>query len=369
MRKQSIAGFMAAGMAALMLAGCSTQSTQETTAASETGAETKAESEASEAESEARDEAGGTLRVVATSEDYVTLFDKFTQETGIETELLSMSSGEVLSKVKAEGGTPMADLWFGGGIDAFMGAKEDGLLQQVNFDEAANLAPEYKDADNYWFAKGITVVGFVVNNDIIEEKGLEIPKTWDDLTDPSYQGEVLMSNPAISGTNYAVVNALLQTKGQDEGWKYFEALNKNVDYYSKRGSDPSTKTAAGEVGIGITYINGTLDELKEQADVDVIYPEDGMPYVPEGVAAFANAENTEAAKAFIEWFFSDDENMKMMAGIDKNNTCLLVKPSLKGLELNFDESQLMKEDLSLFGSERTEILDKWSTLMGDKGEQ
>ena len=42
-----------------------------------------------------------------------------------------------------------------------------------------------------------------------------------------------MSNPAISGTNYAVVNALLQTKGDEEGWKYFEALNKNVDYYSK----------------------------------------------------------------------------------------------------------------------------------------
>lgn len=178
-----------------------------------------------------------------------------------------------------------------------------------------------------------------------------------------------MSNPAISGTNYAVVNALLQTKGDEEGWKYFEALNKNVDYYSKRGSDPSTKTAAGEVGIGITYINGTLDELKEQADVDVIYPSDGMPYVPEGVAAFANADNTEAAKAFIKWFFSDDENMKMMAGIDKNNTCLLVKPSLKGLELNFDKDQLMKEDLSLFGSKRTEILDKWSTLMGDKGEE
>ena len=90
---------------------------------------------------------------MATSEDYVKLFDKFTEETGIKTELLSMSSGEVLSKIKAEGGTPMADLWFGGGIDAFMGAKEDGLLEQVNFDEAANLAPEYKDADNYWFAK------------------------------------------------------------------------------------------------------------------------------------------------------------------------------------------------------------------------
>ena len=241
-----------------------------------------------------------------------------------------------------------------------------GDAYQPLFDE---LAPEFKDSDNYWFSKGVTVVGFIVNNDILKEKGLEAPKSWDDLTKEEYQGEVLMSNPAISGTNYAVVNALLQTKGDEEGWKYFEALNKNVDYYSKRGSDPSTKTAAGEVGIGITYINGTLDELKEQADVDVIYPSDGMPYVPEGVAAFANADNTEAAKAFIKWFFSDDENMKMLAEIDHKNTCLLVKPSLKGLELNFDKDQLMKEDLSLFGSKRTEILDKWSTLMGDKGEE
>jgi iron(III) transport system substrate-binding protein len=88
-----------------------------------------------------------------------------------------------------------------------------------------------------------------------------------------------------------------------------------------------------------------------------------MPYVPEGVAAFANAENTEAAKAFIKWFFSDDENMKMLAEIDHKNTCLL------GLELDFDQSKLMKEDLSLFGAERTTILDKWNTLMGDKGEE
>ena len=250
-----------------------------------------------------------------------------------------------------------------------MDAKDNNLLEKVDFDAADELAPEYKDSDNYWFSKGVTVVGFIVNNDILKEKGLEAPKSWDDLTKEEYQGEVLMSNPAISGTNYAVVNALLQTKGEEEGWKYFEDLNKNVDYYSKRGSDPSTKTAAGEVGIGITYIDGTLDELKEQADVEVVYPTDGMPYVPEGVAAFANAENTEAAKAFIKWFFSDDENMKMLAEIDHKNTCLLVKPSIEGLELDFDQSKLMKEDLSLFGAERTTILDKWNTLMGDKGEE
>lgn len=310
----------------------------------------------------------GTLKVIATSENYGPLFDKFTEEVGPKVEFISMSSGEVLSKLKAEGGTPAADLWFGGGIDAFMDAKENKLLEKVDFDAAKDLTAEYKDSDNYWFSKGVTVVGFIVNNEILKEKGLEAPQSWDDLTKEEYRGEILMSNPAVSGTNYAVVNALLQTKG-DEGWDYFNKLNENITYYAKRGADPSTKVAAGEAAIGITYIDGTLDELEETADVSIVYPTDGMPYVPEGVAAFANGENTEAAKAFIEWFYSDDENMKQLAEIDQKNTCLLVKPGIKGLELDFDQSRLMKEDLSLFGKERKTILEQWNNLMGDKGEE
>ena len=281
-----------------MLAGCSSQGGQETTAAS---AESTAQSQESSAAS--------------------------VEETGVKTELLSMSSGEVRSKIKAEGGTPMADLWFGGGIDAFVGAKEDGLLEQVNFDEAANLAPEYKDADNYWFAKGLTVVGFVVNNDIIEEKGLEIPKSWADLTNTAYQGEIIMSNPAISGTNYAVVNAILQAKGEEEGWNYFEEQN-----------------------------------------MTAVYPEDGIPYVPEGVAVFKNSEGAEEAKEFIEWFYSDDENLKMVADIDNKDTIKMVKPDIEGLELTFDVESLMDEDLSLFSSQRETILAKWDELAGDKSE-
>ena len=65
-------------------------------------------------------ELSGTMKVVATGDVYGPLFDEFTADTGVEVECLSMSSGEVLSKLRAEGGTPSADLWFGGGIDAFM---------------------------------------------------------------------------------------------------------------------------------------------------------------------------------------------------------------------------------------------------------
>lgn len=311
----------------------------------------------------------GTLNVLATSEVYVTLFEKFTSETGVKVEFLSMSSGEVLSKLTAEGGVPMADLWFGGGIDAFMQAKEEALLEQMEFEALNDFAPGFIDPDHFWISKGVTVVGFIVNNDILSRKNLPAPQSWDDLINPIYKGEILMSNPAISGTNYAVVNAILQKKGDGAGWKYFEALNKNIDYYSKRGKDPLTKTSASEVGIGITPLDRGTEKEEAEQNLTIIYPTDGIPYVPEGVAVFKNAANVKNAMAFVEWLFSNDENLILLADLDGKDTVKMVKPNINGLTLSFDVNTLMDEDLSLFGSKRTEILDKWNVMMGDKAEQ
>lgn len=310
-------------------------------------------------------ESPGTMKVVATNESYMTLFDAFTAETGVKVELLSMSSGDVLSKLRAEGGTPSADLWFGGGIDAFMSAKADGLLEPVSFEGAAELAPEFMDAEGCWYSKGITKVGFLVNNSLLTELGLTAPESWDDLLKSEYAGEIIMSNPAVSGTNYAVVNALLQQKGQD-GWEYFRQLNNNIAQYAKRGSDPKNKVIADEFAIGITYIDGSIQALTADYDVSVVYPADGIPWVPEGVAAFKNAENAEAARYFIQWLFSSDENLKLLAEIDQKNAVKTIKPSLEGLEPDYSTERLMEEDLSLFGAQRGEILEKFEALMGNK---
>ena len=64
MKKKSLAGIMTAGLAALMLAGCSSQGGQETTAASaESGAAQESSAAAEETEAEAEEKkADGTLK-------------------------------------------------------------------------------------------------------------------------------------------------------------------------------------------------------------------------------------------------------------------------------------------------------------------
>lgn len=345
-----------AGAASLLgLAGCSGGS----------GSDSKADDSKSAAK-ELKSTSGKTLKVLCTNESYKKLFDKFTSEVGAPVEYVSMSSGEVLSKLKAEGGKPAADLWFGGGIDSFMSAADSGLLEKVDFDRASEFAKGFKSDENYWFSKGATVVGFIVNNDILQEVGANKPESWADLTQPVFKDEIMMSSPAVSGTNYAAVAAILQTMGEDEGWDYLAKLNENIPFYTKRGSDPSTRVAVGEAAVGITYIDKTLDDILADGTLELVYPKEGMPYIPDGVAAFANADDVEDAKLFIEWLFSSDENLKALADIDKKTTLLLALPTVSGLTLDFDTSQLMDEDLSKFGSEREDTLAKWDEVTTGK---
>ncbi|MDO4670243.1 MAG: extracellular solute-binding protein [Aerococcus sp.] len=336
----------------LVLAGCGRNDTSENTASS--------------SESKAQPFAGKTLNVIATSDKYVDLFNKFTEQTGAKVEFLSMSSGEVISRTKAEG-KPMADVWFGGGLDAFLAADEDGLLEHYTSPNASAVNEAYKGKDGAWIAKGLTVAGFLVNNKVLEEKGLPIPKTWDDLTKPEYKGLIIMSNPAISGTNYAVVKGLLDAKGETNGWQYFEKLNENIDFYSKRGKDPQEKTVQGEFAIGIIPVDNSAFEVAKDNDLTVVYP-DIIPWVPEGVAIFKGSENVEVAKAF-EDFMLTKEAQEIIAKVDGKDTAQIVVPDVKGLSLGLPEDKLIKENLSDFGSNRDDILAHFKQIAADKAEE
>ena len=63
-----------------------------------------------EEESDKLDFGGRTMNVVTTSEKYIELFDAFGEEVNAKVEFLSMSSGEVIARIEAEGGTPMAEI-------------------------------------------------------------------------------------------------------------------------------------------------------------------------------------------------------------------------------------------------------------------
>jgi len=307
---------------------------------------------------------GTTLELLVAYGGAENAFDAFMEATGIEIEWMSMSTGAALSKLQAEDGKTTADVWFGGGVDSYLNARDLGYLEPYKSPELSAINPQYIDEDGYFAGLALVPAGFIVNEDLLEELGLEAPKTWQDLTDPKYKGEIIMADPAISGTQYAIVSGTIQELGEDEAWSYFQELDKNIDFYAKGGGEPQQKVAAGEFAIGVTAIHGRTFNIGETSPTREVFAEDFIPWTPAPVAIFKNTDNLEAAKALVDWFLSR-EGQEILKEADAR---IMARDDVDPPEemSGLDRSKLLDFDLERMGREREDILNEWEELIGDR---
>ena len=372
MKKKLMAAGLAAAVLGASLTGCQSKPAEttaaETTAAETTKAETEASSEAetTKAETEAAEKPyeGTTLNVMLAYGGAEAAFDAFTEKTGIKVEYVEISTGKALAQLQAENGNTTADIWFGGGVDSYISATDLGYLEQYVSPEAEAINPAYSDADGYWTGLALVPAGFLVNNDVLAEKNLEAPKTWEDLADPKYKGEIIMASPAISGTQYAILNGTIQAYGEEKGWEVWKGINENVDFYAQGGGEPGPKCAAGEFGIAVLAMTGGPFAMEAEYPVTAVYPEDMIPWTPAPIAIFKNSQNKDAAKVFVDYFLSKEgqealreADARIMARGD------VAIPEAIG---TVDTEKLIDQDVLLFGSQREALLEKWAAMVGEK---
>lgn len=372
MKKKLMAAGLAAAVLGASLTGCQSKPAEttaaETTAAETTKAETEASSEAetTKAETEAAEKPyeGTTLNVMLAYGGAEAAFDAFTEKTGIKVEYVEISTGKALAQLQAENGNTTADIWFGGGVDSYISATDLGYLEQYVSPEAEAINPAYSDADGYWTGLALVPAGFLVNNDVLAEKNLEAPKTWEDLADPKYKEEIIMASPAISGTQYAILNGTIQAYGEEKGWEVWKGINENVDFYAQGGGEPGPKCAAGEFGIAVLAMTGGTFAMEAEYPVTAVYPEDMIPWTPAPIAIFKNSQNKDAAKVFVDYFLSKEgqealreADARIMARGD------VAIPEAIG---TVDTEKLIDQDVLLFGSQREALLEKWAAMVGEK---
>ncbi|MCQ2006149.1 ABC transporter substrate-binding protein [Rhizobium sp. NRK18] len=316
-------------------------------------------------------QAEGTLNLICSADVVICemMTNSFEKETGIDVNMVRMSSGESYAKVRAEARNPKTDIWWAGTGDPHLQAASEGLTLEYKspmLDQLQDWAQKQAESSGYRTV-GVYAgaLGWGYNTDIFKRKGLKAPKCWSDLTDPSLKGEIQVANPNSSGTAYTALATLVQIMGEDQAFDYLKKLNDNVSQYTKSGSAPVKAAARGEAGLGIVFMHDAVAQAVEGFPITVGAPCEGTGYEIGSMSIVKGARNLDNAKKWYDWALSADVQSHMK---DAKSFQL---PSNKNAEVpkeapKFEDIKLIDYDFKTYGdpAKRKALLERWDKEIG-----
>ncbi len=292
----------------------------------------------------------------------------FEEETGADVAMVRKSSGEALAQVRAEASNPKIDVWWGGTGDPHLVAAEEGLTQASGVDIselqdwAQNMAT-ISDGKTIGIYAG--ALGIAYNSELLAEKGLEAPKCWADLADPSYVGEIQVANPNSSGTAYTELATFVQLFGEDEAFVRLKAIGENVNQYTKSGSAPSKAAGRGETTISIGFMHDMVKLASSGFPLEIVAPCEGTGYEVGGMSIIEGARNFDMAVKWVEFALRPDiqsrsvEVKSFQVPSNKNASVAPESPDLASIKL-------IDYDFATYGSSETRgrLLARWDDEVG-----
>ena len=277
------------------------------------------------------------------------------------------STGVITSRLLAEKENPQADVIWGLAATSLLVLDSEGMLEPYAPAGYESLKPGFVDQVNnppHWVGMDAWISAICYNYAEGKLRNIPAPATWDDLLKPIYKGHVVMPNPGSSGTGFLTVSAILQQRGEEEGWAYLDALHENIATYLHSGSKPCVFAAQGEYVVGISFEYRGAQEKTKGAPIDVIIPADGAGWDMEASAIMAGTDKLEAAQRLLDFSVTQAANE-----LYNESYAVVAMPGVSKSIPNYPEDAealMIENDFAWAANNRERILAEWQTRYGSK---
>ena len=283
---------------------------------------------------------------------YIEAFQK--AEPNVKISVVRASTGTLVSRLVAEQNNPQADVILGVSAIAIENLRVRGLLEAYTPKNIEAINPKMQSKDKLWVGMNAWGGSICINTEVLKRKNLPIPTSWKDLINPIYKGQIVMPSPQASGTGYMFFLGWLQGFGEENGWKYFDELHKNILFYSSSGSRPAAMVAQGEIPIGLSSAAFMAPFTQYDIPVITVEPTDGIAWDCEANALPKGSRHPEIAKRFLD--FCTSESVAKIAADFSGIAAISEYSTPEGQKI---ASNFLAIDFEKASAEKKAIIAKW----------
>ncbi|HWK14266.1 MAG TPA: extracellular solute-binding protein [Rhizobiaceae bacterium] len=228
------------------------------------------------------------------------IHEAFTADTGIPVDFIRMSTAPLFQRIVSEAAANQlaADIVDLTDIVMVSDLMDRGILnvpyKVPSFDR---IPDDLKDTEGRWYSYINPIWTVAVNTARIQEA--DFPKSWSDLLDPKYDGQLAIVN--VDGGSAFSMYSMLREKISDTFWQDLAARKPRI-YESV--SPLTADLARGDVGIAITAPEPVMLQIAAGAPLKTFYFDQGTPSFPDAGGITATAKHPNAAKVFLDWITS-----------------------------------------------------------------
>ncbi|MBQ4435560.1 MAG: ABC transporter substrate-binding protein [Clostridia bacterium] len=276
----------------------------------------------------------------------------------VDMEYYYAGGGKLVTKMTTEaqdGGQIACDLvWLGDPSD-YEAFKANGWLQPYVSPETDHIAKEYMDAEGYYTAGRLVTMGIAWFIGVDEA---DAPKTWNDLLDPKWKNQIIMTDPAQASTTKYWMAAMMQSPKY--GPEYFQKLRENgVELESgTTATHNRVADASYQVGICLDYVSANL--IAEGSPMAFHYTTEDVITMTSPVGMIKGCANEENGKLLMDFILSKEGQEVLVA-----NNLVSVRDDV---EMKVDTSAIaavnMEVDYADLGANLQTYLENFNKIFG-----
>lgn len=264
-----------------------------------------------------------------------------------------MPTGNHAAKLLAEGKKTDCDITYDLEYTYMDKLADAGVLADLS-DYDFSVFCDDVNRSTYYMVEYRNGGAIIINPSVLDRYGLEAPGCYEDLLKPEYKNLISMPSPASSGTGYMFLLAMVNARGEEAAFDYFDKLAENVMQFSSSGSGPVNALIQGEAAIGLGITGTAVTAINDGADLRIVFFEEGSPYALYGQSMIAGKETRQAVRDVFDFLYGvyGYENCEKFFPepiyADREFTIANYPSNIKYCDMSGDTAQMKEHLLSLW---------------------